>query len=147
MALADSKFDEFVCSVFSLNNKNVNALIPRELWGFTCTRSLTVQVNRDTVFQALIALTCKYSNRKIPTKLKRPKVSVIFFRIKSNILLDSLVHNILFEYHSKIKFMPSRRHVISSVYFTIVVVSVVTMISLLFWVFEMFFDSFEAETQ
>ena len=32
----------FVCSVFNLNNKNVNALIARELSGFTCTRSLTM---------------------------------------------------------------------------------------------------------
>ena len=28
------------CSVFNLNNKNVNALVARELSGFTCTRSL-----------------------------------------------------------------------------------------------------------
>ena len=42
MASADSKFDVFVCSVFNLNNKNVNALIARELSGFTCTRSLTM---------------------------------------------------------------------------------------------------------
>ena len=41
-ASADSKFDDFVCSVFNLNNKNVNALIARELSGFTCTRSLTM---------------------------------------------------------------------------------------------------------
>ena len=32
----------FVCSVFSLNNKNVNALIAHELSGFTSTRSLTM---------------------------------------------------------------------------------------------------------
>ena len=32
----------FVCSVFNLNNKNVNALIARELSGFTGTRSLTM---------------------------------------------------------------------------------------------------------
>ena len=31
-----------LCSVFNLNNKNVNALIARELPGFTCTRSLTI---------------------------------------------------------------------------------------------------------
>ena len=42
MASADSKFDDFGCSVFNLNNKNVNALIARELSGFTCTRSLTM---------------------------------------------------------------------------------------------------------
>ena len=42
MALADSKFDDFCCSVFNLNNKKVNALIARELSGFTCTRSLTM---------------------------------------------------------------------------------------------------------
>ena len=42
MALADSKFDVFVCSVFNLNNKNVNALIAHELLGFTCIRSLTM---------------------------------------------------------------------------------------------------------
>ena len=41
MASADSKFDE-VCSVFNLNIKNVNALIARELSGFTCTRSPTI---------------------------------------------------------------------------------------------------------
>ena len=32
----------FACSVFNLNNKKVNALIARELSGFTCTRSLTM---------------------------------------------------------------------------------------------------------
>ena len=32
----------FVCSVFNLSNKNVNALIARELSGFTCTRELTM---------------------------------------------------------------------------------------------------------
>ena len=42
MASADSKFDDFVCSVFNLNDNNVNALIVRELSGFTCTRSLTM---------------------------------------------------------------------------------------------------------
>ena len=42
MASADSKFD--VCSVFNLNNKNVNTLIARELLGFTCTRSLTMNL-------------------------------------------------------------------------------------------------------
>ena len=31
-----------LCSVFNLNNKNVNALIARKLSGFTCTRSLTM---------------------------------------------------------------------------------------------------------
>ena len=30
----------FACCVFNLNNKNVNALIARELSGFTSTRSL-----------------------------------------------------------------------------------------------------------
>ena len=74
----------FVCSVFNLNNKSVNALIARELSGFTCTRSLTmnskfsilhdaaecgienfefivserVQVNLDNS-RAMSALTCK----------------------------------------------------------------------------------------
>ena len=38
----NSKFDDFFCSVFNLNNKNVNALIARELSGFTCARSLTM---------------------------------------------------------------------------------------------------------
>ena len=41
----------YVCSVFNLNNKNVNALIARELLGFTCTRSQTselVWVNSDS---------------------------------------------------------------------------------------------------
>ena len=42
MVLADSKLDDFFCSVFNLNNKNVNTLIARELSGFTCTRSLTM---------------------------------------------------------------------------------------------------------
>ena len=42
MALADSKFDNFFCCVFNLNNQNVNALIARELLEFTCTRSLTM---------------------------------------------------------------------------------------------------------
>ena len=42
MASADSKFDDFVCRVFNLNNKNVNKLIARELSGFTCARSLTM---------------------------------------------------------------------------------------------------------
>ena len=36
----------FVCIVFNLDNKNVNGLIARELWGITCTlactRSLTI---------------------------------------------------------------------------------------------------------
>ena len=42
MASADSKFDDFCLQcVFNLNNKNVNALIARELSGFTCTRALT----------------------------------------------------------------------------------------------------------
>ena len=31
-----------VCSVFNLINKNVNTLIARELSGFSCTRSLTM---------------------------------------------------------------------------------------------------------
>ena len=31
-----------VCSVFNLNNKNVNTLIARELSGFTCTSSPTM---------------------------------------------------------------------------------------------------------
>ena len=74
----------FVCSVFNLNNKSVNTLIARELSGFTCTRSLTmnskfsirhdaaecgienfefivserVQVNPDNS-RAMSALTCK----------------------------------------------------------------------------------------
>ena len=30
-----------LCRVFNLNNKNVNALIAREVSGFTCARSLT----------------------------------------------------------------------------------------------------------
>ena len=42
MVSADSKFDDFVCSVFDLNYKNVNALIARILSGFTCNCSLTV---------------------------------------------------------------------------------------------------------
>ena len=32
----------FLCSVFILNNENVNALIARELSGFTCTLSSTM---------------------------------------------------------------------------------------------------------
>ena len=34
-----------LCSAFNLNNKNVNALIACKLWGFTCTRSLTMNWN------------------------------------------------------------------------------------------------------
>ena len=40
MASADSEFDGFFYSVFNLNNKNVNALVARELSGFTSTRSI-----------------------------------------------------------------------------------------------------------
>ena len=44
MASADSKFDDFClqCIYINLNNKNVNALITRELSGFTSIRSLTM---------------------------------------------------------------------------------------------------------
>ena len=42
MASADSKFDDFVCSVFNLNDNNVNAHIAGKLSGFTCTRLLTM---------------------------------------------------------------------------------------------------------
>ena len=42
MALADSKFEHLLYSVFNLNNKSVNTLIARKLSGFTCTRSLTM---------------------------------------------------------------------------------------------------------
>ena len=46
MASADSKFDDFgLLSVFTLNNKNVNALIARELSRFSCSRSLTMNSN------------------------------------------------------------------------------------------------------
>ena len=43
MASADSKFNDFFCTVSNFNtvNVNVNALIARELLGFTCTRSLS----------------------------------------------------------------------------------------------------------
>ena len=34
-----------LCSAFILNNKKVNALIACKLWGFTCTRSLTMNSN------------------------------------------------------------------------------------------------------
>ena len=34
-----------LCSAFNLNNKNVNALIACKLWGFTCTCSLTMNLN------------------------------------------------------------------------------------------------------
>ena len=34
-----------LCSAFNLNNKNVNALIACKLWGFTCTRSVTMNLN------------------------------------------------------------------------------------------------------
>ena len=34
-----------LCSAFNLNNKNVNALIACKLGGFTCTRSLTMNLN------------------------------------------------------------------------------------------------------
>ena len=33
-----------LCSVFNLNNKNVNAFIAPKLSGFTCTRSLTMNL-------------------------------------------------------------------------------------------------------
>ena len=33
-----------LCSVFNLNNKTVNALTARKLSGFTCTRSLTMNL-------------------------------------------------------------------------------------------------------
>ena len=44
MASADSHFDEFFCSVFNLNNKNVNALIARELSGFIIQISCTARI-------------------------------------------------------------------------------------------------------
>ena len=52
MASADSNFDDFCCSVFNLNNKNVNALIARELSGFTSTRSLTMNSKFSTPYEA-----------------------------------------------------------------------------------------------
>ena len=42
MASADSKFEDFYLQCIQLNNKNVNELIARELSGFTCTRSQTM---------------------------------------------------------------------------------------------------------
>ena len=49
MASANSKFDEFFfCSVFNLNDKNVNALIAHKLSEFTCTRSLTMNSKFST---------------------------------------------------------------------------------------------------
>ena len=43
MASADSKFDDFCLQCIQFfDNKNVNALIARELSGFTCTRSLAM---------------------------------------------------------------------------------------------------------
>ena len=42
MDSADSNFNECFCSVFNLNNNSVNALIVRELTGFICTRSQTM---------------------------------------------------------------------------------------------------------
>ena len=45
MASVDSKFNDFFFgSVFNLNNKNVKALIARELLGFTSTRPLTMNL-------------------------------------------------------------------------------------------------------
>ena len=44
MASADSSLKIFVCSVFKLNNKNVNAFIARELLGLTCTCSLAMNM-------------------------------------------------------------------------------------------------------
>ena len=53
MASADSKFDDFFCSVCNLNDKNVKALIARELSGFyTCTRSLTMNEKFSTPHEA-----------------------------------------------------------------------------------------------
>ena len=70
-----------LCSVFNLNNKNVNALIARQLSGFTCTRSLTMnskfsipheafEISRSllvnscryiAIIHSLSALTCNYN--------------------------------------------------------------------------------------
>ena len=51
MASADSNFDEFFCSVFNLDKKNVNELTAPELSGFTCTSSLTNE--REIFYTAL----------------------------------------------------------------------------------------------
>ena len=49
MASADPRFGEFFCSVFDLNNKNVNALIAHGLSGFTCTDRHVVASGRFLV--------------------------------------------------------------------------------------------------
>ena len=41
-------------SVFSLNNKNVNALISRKLSGFTYTRSLTMNLKFSILHSAVL---------------------------------------------------------------------------------------------
>ena len=55
MASTDLKFDDFVCSVFNLNNKNVKAVIARtrDLSGFTCTRSLTMNTYMRRICKSL----------------------------------------------------------------------------------------------
>ena len=41
-------------SVFNLNNKNVNALISHKLLGFTCTRSLTMNLKFSILHSAVL---------------------------------------------------------------------------------------------
>ena len=43
------------CSVFNLNNKNVNALIAGELSGFTCTRSLKMNSKFSINFSFIVS--------------------------------------------------------------------------------------------
>ena len=52
----------FVCSVFNLNNKNVNALTARELSGFTCPRSLTMNEKFQFSFIVIVLLISRISS-------------------------------------------------------------------------------------
>ena len=59
-ASADSHLVVPLCSVFNLNNKNVNALIARELSGLTCTRSLTKNSKFSIPHEALPRAVLKF---------------------------------------------------------------------------------------
>ena len=48
------QFGVSFCSVFNLNNKNVNTLVARELSGFTCTRSLTMNSKFQSALGGLV---------------------------------------------------------------------------------------------
>jgi len=49
-----------LCSVFNLNNKNVSANIVRELLGFTCNRSLTMNSKFSILHEALPSAVLKF---------------------------------------------------------------------------------------